>query len=192
MNFLNRNKKPDERQETKATDQQTAIGEMSGFRGLEDVKRNAPVSTATAQPSTQEEIKSREQGAKRVATVQTKNRTKKEQELAEAEKRAKDQERALETIGKSICNKLASIPYEVWAAMAADPALKLTPDEQKELADSYFLFVQSMNPDFTKPVWLIGGIILMNSVMISQRLKYMNDKLAQDDAIAAANEQRPN
>lgn len=181
MTFFDRNKKPDT-PTPKAADQQTAIGEMSGFRGIEDVKRNAPASTAepTATPAPGVD-KSRELGAKRVAAVQGKARTKKEQEAQDAAKQAEAQQKALETVGKTITNKLAALPYEVWSALAADPNLKLRTEEQKELADQYFLLVQSINPDFTKPVWLLGSIFLLNSVMISERIKYMNDKLALED-----------
>jgi hypothetical protein len=102
---------------------------------------------------------------------------------------------AMATIGKDVCEEIAAIPYEVWAFMASDPELRLTDEERKKLADSYFLLAQSVNPDFSSPWMLMFVVIAKNAMLVTKRVKSNFDKHAEKEALesgaAVIPERRP-
>jgi hypothetical protein len=68
------------------------------------------------------------------------------------------------------------VPYETWSFFAHDPRLRLTPEESKELADSYYVLAQAYEPDFSKPFWLIPTIAMSHVGLIAERMVYLNEK----------------
>lgn len=145
---------------------------MSGYSSIDDVARNAP----TFETETQQAGTPAMSGARKPTRKQVSD------QLAEQERRRKiDEERrqkAMQVVGERLMVGLANAPYEVWAMLAADPMLRLNPDEQKELADAYMILAQAYEPDFSKPIYLIPTIMLMHARIGLTRTAYLAAKKA--------------
>lgn len=149
-------------------------GIMGGFSGLQDLADSFVKNPPTKEPQPQTTRSSRDR------------KSRESQEKAE-EERLKLQ--AMEVIGKQLMAQIASIPYDTWAFLASDPALKLSPSEQKQLADSYYLLAQAVNPDFSKPIWIMTVIALQNLSLVGVRLKHLATK---QEPTAETPELKPN
>lgn len=150
---------------------QKSVREMSGYDSISAVRSAAPESTAGESFNIHAPADRLRTGAGSVRGAAPKKLTKEELVAAEKEKQRL---RALETVGKEYMRKLASVPYDSWAMLAADSYYKLKPEEAKELADSYYILAQSTNIDFSNP-WVMGlGILSLHAVLIADRLKHMN------------------
>lgn len=102
---------------------------------------------------------------------------------AEEIKKEELRKKALDVVGKELCSEIAEIPYEVWAFMASNPELRLTKEEATELADSYFLLAQAIDPDFSSP-WMLGFTLMAkNVVLVAKRVKMEQLKKAEGIAL---------
>lgn len=155
---------------------QESVSKMDGYATMGDVKNAAPDSTSsfTVEPERQRGKRSTTRNVKDVA------------QEAGAIQSEKDRLKALETAGKRILERLASVPYDAWAKLAEDEFYRLKPDEAKELAESYYLIAQGAKMDFSKPIWMITGVACLHLILVSERLKYMNEKAesAKDENLA--------
>jgi hypothetical protein len=162
-----------EKDSAERSGKQESVRGMAGYRDLSDVKNSAPDSTAgfSVDPDTP---RRRTRATNAAATEQQK-------EAAAAAEAERLRLRALETAGKHILGKLASVPYDAWAMMAADEYYHLKPEEVKELADSYYIIAQGMKIDFSKPIWMMVGVLSLHSVLIADRLKHMAEEKRKDE-----------
>lgn len=180
-------KRSDENPKGKATEgnavepekRQKELRSLSGFGSIDDVAKSAPSSTG-GEPTT------------RTRTTGTAGRTTTPRQSAaelEAAKKAERRAIALEGAGKAILKKAASLPYETWAALAADPELKLSELERKELADTYYEIAQGFDIDFSNPWILLVGMAGMHVDLVATRIKHLNDveKAKKDAEKAKAN-----
>lgn len=146
--------------------QASSVRQMSGYKNIEDVKKDAPTS---------DEAPASSRGQRQTSAAQT-QRTSRAQVTAQAEKdraKAERQQRAMEIIGKQLMDGLAGVPYEIWAFWLSDPALALKEEEQKELADAYYMLAQAFEPDFSKPIYLVPILALMNLRFTGRRFAYL-------------------
>lgn len=142
-----------------ATEPAPNIRKMSGYDGIASVREAA---SSTPEP---------------VARPLRQSRVQKEA----AEAAAKEEKRlaAMAVIGTQMMKEVAEIPYSTWAFLAQDPELRLSPDEAKELAESYYLMAQAIGADFSGP-WSIGFTIIMQNLgFIGTRLKLQAEKKSQ-------------
>ena len=122
-----------------APDTSSETKKMTGFKSIDEV--------AAAAPSSASEIASPVRSTS--SSAATAPKPAKRQTKAEKEKEEKDKavEEAIAAIGTDMMKELAELPYEGWAALFADPALRLTPEESKKLADSYYLILKAVRPE---------------------------------------------
>lgn len=96
------------------------------------------------------------------------------------------QKEAIDKIAKEMMKDVAGMPYEVWAFIAADPALALSKDEEKELSDAYFLVAQSLSLG-GMPKWLVLPLFLVgrNAKIMKGKMSYLrtNEERKAVDAI---------
>jgi hypothetical protein len=88
------------------------------------------------------------------------------EEIAAAERR----KLAMDKIGGVITRKVASVPYVLWAAMASNDSLRLTKDEQKELADAYLEIARGYDADFSSPFFGVFAAIAINAEFVAKRM----------------------
>lgn len=146
-----------------ASDRTAELNRMTGFEGLDALRTAAPSSTGT---ESQRPVRSRGRTSQPQAPTP--------EEVEKARLRAE----AMQNVGHDLMGQLAEIPYETWAFMTADPDMSLKPEERDKLAKSYFLLAQTLNPDFSKPKWLIWALIFHNAGMVADRLRIRAAKLA--------------
>jgi hypothetical protein len=137
----------------------TELHKMAGTSSLAEVAATAPANASAVTEA------SRARGRARVTA--TREPVKTPEQIAKEQQ----QQKAMEIVGKDIMSTIAALPYDTWAFMAADEEMKLTPEEAKELADAYYLLAQTANPDFSKPVWLIGALLFKNVGLVGKRMK---------------------
>lgn len=116
------------------------------------------------------------EGAGEKTAKPTSTRSARQREIDQERAKEEKKQAAMQAVGHHIMGKVASLPYDVWAKFADDEHLKLTPEQHKELAESYFLLAQTLNVDFSGPIALAFGIAISNAVLVGERLKYMSDK----------------
>ena len=94
---------------------------------------------------------------------------------AEEAKRQADIAAARKKIGESMMKDLAGMPYDIWAFVASDDSLSLTKDEEKELADAYYLVAQSFNFS-SSPTWTaVLFLISHNARLVKSRVKSLKE-----------------
>lgn len=92
----------------------------------------------------------------------------------EAAKQAKV-DLARKKIGEDMMRDLAALPYDVWAFIASDESKSLTKEEEKELADAYYLVAQSFSFS-SSPTWMaVLFLISRNSRLIKSRVKSLKE-----------------
>lgn len=155
---------------------QNQIKSISGFDSTEEVREAA-----------RKVVESADKTAKPAST-----RSARQREIDKEREKEEKKQAAMQAVGQHIMGKVASIPYDVWARFAEDDKLKLTPEQHKELAQSYFLLAQTMNLDFSGPVALVIGIAVSNAVLVGERLKYLAEKEERAQQEAELQEARPN
>lgn len=144
---------------------------MSGFASISEVKKAAEKDSA---PELQ------------FAETRPARRSKQSQEAArlakEAEEKQRRKEIAMQRTGRHLMSKLAAVPYDFWAKFAHDDALKLTPQEHKELTEDYILLVQGFDVDFSSPWFMIFGLAASHAVLVQSRLEHLSSKAKTDDS----------
>jgi hypothetical protein len=88
---------------------------------------------------------------------------------------------AFKRIGGALCRKVATIPYNVWAAVVHRPEMALSDEEAKELTDSYLQLLEGTEIDFSNPKWALMAIMAINIECIARRIphfKQMMDEAA--------------
>lgn len=82
---------------------------------------------------------------------------------------------ARKKIGEDMMRDLAGLPYDVWAFIASDESKSLTKEEEKELADAYYLVAQSFSFS-SSPTWTaVLFLISRNSRLIKSRVKSLKE-----------------
>lgn len=142
--------------------------EILGSSSLEELAGKAPVTDDAGDTGLQT--------SKPDGDQQKRGRPKKTADEIEAQNRRK---LAMEKIGGVICRKTASLPYTFWAKMAAQDALRLSTEEQKELSDAYLTIAQGYNADFSSPFMGILAALAINAEFVAKRLDL--DLSAMDD-----------
>jgi hypothetical protein len=160
-------------------DQQTEIRNLGGFKDISDV-----ANAAKTRPQKDKTLTSGTVSSARKEQMEIEAKVK-----LEMERRA----RARETVGKHIMSRIASVPYEAWAAFAGEEFLNLSEPEQKNLAEQYFLLAEAGDFNFDRWYWILGGIIIANVKLVTVRVNFLmekkqkeelTDKLSNDQKIA--------
>ena len=165
MSLWDEQKKKDESQETADRHAENIRG-MAGFKNLEEVASTAPKSDD--EPVTRQDKKTSKRAQQEAARQQ--------QQKQAAEDKRKDElkQAALQMLGQDVCKDFAAIPYDVWAFWMSDPNLGLTKEEQRELADTYWMLAQALQPDFLASPWFLAVIVLLRNVRyVGRRFTYL-------------------
>lgn len=153
---------------TESEVKQSQMRKLGGFDSIKDVADAAPSDYATP-------VNASPRQSRRESRTGTRSAAASKREIAEQAKE-EQKRKAMETVGKHYAKLLAELPYKFWAKFADDPRLSLTPEQSKELADSYYLLAQSINPDFTSP-WIIAlGVVIQNAILVVERFSMLNDE----------------
>jgi hypothetical protein len=160
------------------TKKQEEIRGLSGYSGIDDVRNAAPDKSGTSDSSgdTRGSGRTRSTSSASAAPATSARGRKAYTEAQEEAKKAERKQKALDTAGKTILGKAAAVPYDAWAAFAAEPFLRLSEEEQKELADAYFEIAQAFDIDFSNKWLLLGGMCMFHINIIGVRMKMLADK----------------
>lgn len=182
------------RKKNKEPELPTKTGEIRNMAGhggdFASAAKSAPESTAqevaspaNSKPST----RSRRPSSSAPAPVSTKEM----QDLAKKAEAIEKQRAALQRIGEEMMRDIAGTPYEVWAFLAQDPSLKLTKEEEKDLAEAYWLVAQSISLGDT-PVWITAPLFLLsrNGRLVKARMELRQKKAAEAEIMAIENAKR--
>ena len=152
-------------QKPEVPDTSSETKKMTGYKSIDDV--------AAAAPSNAAEIATPVKSSSAVASS-TKAPTGKRltAEQKKEEEKNKAVEEALSKIGVEMMTELANLPYDAWAAFFGDPDLKLSAEQAKTLADSYFLIAKALKPE-QMASWkiLIAFAALQNTRIVLQKLR---------------------
>ena len=158
----------------KTLDRPEEIRKMGGHDGdLDKAIANAPDNTDIAIPSDSSPKSRRGKYSKPVVPQnQAVVPTVSPEELARQKAIADAQKK----IGESMMKDVAGIPYDVWAFIASDESLSLTKEEEKELAEAYYLVSQSLSFSSMSPFWQ-GMLFLIsrNARLVKSRIKSMDE-----------------
>lgn len=151
---------------------QSELRGISGFASIGDVKAAAPSSTVGETVNATGKTSGRASPASsRIASVGRKTTAD-----VEADRKAAKRQLALETAGRAILKKAAKLPYETWAILASDSDMELTPEQARDLADTYFEIAQGFDIDFSNPYILLFGMAGMHVDLVATRIKITNEK----------------
>jgi uncharacterized protein with GYD domain len=142
--------------EKKAPDTASETKKMTGFAGIDDVAAAAPEKASNAgiaSPS-------------RSAATSPRQR-KATQEQQKEEERQKAVEEALSKVGVEMMKELAMLPYEAWAFFFSDPALRLTPQESEQLANTYYLIAKALKPEQITSLKVLLALAALQNVRIA-------------------------
>jgi hypothetical protein len=129
--------------------------DILGSSSLEELRGNAPSDDSRESATADTNGKGKQGRPKKNA-----------EELAAQEKRKK----AMQSIGKVLCRKVASTPYAFWASLVKNDSLRLNPQEQQELTDAYLEICQGYDADFTSPFFGVMAALAINAECIATRL----------------------
>ena len=167
--------------DTPVQDTSSETKKMTGFSNIKDVAAAAP-----AKPSGGDVATPVRTGGRAAAT-----RGKTEEEK---QKEAKDAavEEALSKVGAEMMRELACLPYEAWAYFFSDPQLKLTEQEAKTLANSYFLIAKALKPE-EMASWkvLLALAMLQNTRIVLLKLREHGDRVKKQKALSGGDGEQP-
>ena len=164
-------KKAPEPEATKPPDLAEQTKQVSGFSNIAEVRSAAPEKSDIAMPSGSTPVPVRTLSKQAKAAME-----KAQQEAVDAAKR----EKSRELVGRHLLNKIAKLPYSVWAYLAADPSLALSPEEQKDLADAYYMLAQAYDVDFSKPAYAMLVVMAAHADILTVRLERFMPKEVKD------------
>jgi hypothetical protein len=154
-------------QKSDTPDTSSETKKMSGFSDIHSVAAAAPETVRSgdvATPTRGGPAASRGRKTK-AATVEEKKQ----------EEHSKLVEEALSKVGAEMMRSLAELPYEAWAMFFSDPEMRLTKEESKTLADSYFLIAKALKPEALAD-WkvLVLFALLQNGKIVASKLRERN------------------
>lgn len=134
----------------------TARDHLRGMAGADSFAEARAAAPATEQ--SEEEKK-----ASDAAKSPRKSSKREEAELEEKKRLAR------EKIGGIINKKLASMPYNMWAAMMNDDSIRLTKDELTEIVDAYNQLGEAYGLDYSGKIAALFAVLAVNGDAISKR-----------------------
>lgn len=157
----------------KTTDKPTEIRKLAGGQDFPTMAASAPSDTSsdTAIPTGSKPAKrGRPYASQPVSQITQKT-------IEDAEAKAK-RDAALNKIAAGMMEDTAAMPYEVWAFVAHDSSLRLTREEEKDLAQAYQLVSEYVSAGKMLPAWVILPLFIAgrNAKLIKKRVQEMAEK----------------
>jgi hypothetical protein len=157
-------------------DKDVAIRAMGGGgTSLESAAAAAPESTTdtVATPSSSRPAPRRSRGKSTAEPISPQLPV---QSQAEIEKETKRQA-ALQKMSEMMLSDMAGAPYEMWAAIANDDDMKLSPEESQELGEAYAIVAETLGAGKMLPPWLMCPLFILgrNSRLVRKRMKLMEE-----------------
>jgi hypothetical protein len=165
-------------EETRAPDTSSETKKMTGFKDIGDVAANAPEKASSAGVASPSRSATSARG-KKVSAEQQKQ-----------EEKDKKVDEALSKVGTEMMKELACLPYEAWSLFFSDPDLRLTEEEAKQLANSYFLIAQSLKPEQLASWKVLLALALLQNfrIAVKKQMKHsekVTKQKAADKAMSA-------
>lgn len=158
-----------------APDTASETKKMTGFADIAQVAASAPATPTGGDIASPRSTSS-------TASPRAKRQT--EAQKKEEEKNARVEE-ALSKVGTSMMKELAVLPYEAWAVFFSDPALRLTEEEAKTLADTYYTIAKALKPEqLTSWKVLLALAVLQNFRLVIVKLRLHSENVEKAKAAA--------